>query len=167
MKYLASLVCTTLMLVAASANALAASNAGAAPTPAQDALFNQVSKLDTDLFDSFNHCASPEQLQKHAGYFVPNVEFYHDNGGATWSRQDYLQNTKDHVCGQFRRVLVPGSLQVFPIKDFGAIEQGSQKFCWIASGKCFGEGQFLILWHNQDNHWVATRVFSYDHHSIE
>jgi len=37
-----------------------------------------------------------------------------------------LPNTKNHVCGQFRRELIPGSLQVFPIKDYGAIEQGKQ-----------------------------------------
>jgi len=106
-------------------------------------------------------------LQKHASYLAPNLEFYHDKGGVTWSRRDYIANVKKNVCGQFRRVLIPGSLQIFPVKDFGAIEQGRQEFCWLKSGKCFGEAQFLILWQHFDNRWVVTRVFSYGHRPIE
>lgn len=166
MKCFAFLACITLALAAASAGAsTAASSAG--ETSEQRALFSTVSHLDAGLFDTFNHCASPGQFQKHAGYFAANVEFYHDTGGVTWSRRDYMENTRNHVCGQFRRVLISGSLQVFPIKGYGAIEQGNQKFCWIPSGRCFGEGQFLILWRHRDSHWVVTRVFSYGHHPLE
>ncbi|MEO6799558.1 MAG: DUF4440 domain-containing protein [Rhodanobacter sp.] len=136
-------------------------------TSTEQALFSTVSKLDIDFFNAFNHCASPAQLEKHASYLVPNLEFYHDKGGVTWSRQDYLANTRNNVCGQFRRKLIAGSLQVFPVKDYGAIEQGKQKFCWLKSGKCFGEAQFLILWHHLDNRWEVTRVFSYGHLPIE
>lgn len=161
MKQLVTLACIV-AIAAAPAGGAAADNPSAS---AQQALFSIVSKLDADLFNTFNHCASPDQLQKHASYFAPDVEFYHDKGGVTWTRHDYIANTRKNVCGQFRRKLV-GSLQVFPIKDFGAIEQGTQKFCWLRSGKCFGEAQFLILWHHADNRWVVTRVFSYGHHAI-
>jgi hypothetical protein len=167
MKRFASFASTVLFLVTPIGGAASAPNPSTGNTPAANALFATVSKLDADLFSSFNHCASPDQLQKHASYFAPNVEFYHDMGGVTWSRRDYMANTKKNVCGQFRRELLPGSLQVFPIKDFGAIEQGKQKFCWLESGKCFGEAQFLILWHHLDNRWVVTRVFSYGHRPIE
>jgi hypothetical protein len=166
MKRLATLACTMLTLAVPLVSA-AAANPGTGDSPDQQSLFSTVSKLDADFFDTFNHCASPDQLQKHASYLVPNLEFYHDKGGVTWSRQDYLANTKSNVCGQFRRELIAGSLQVFPIKDYGAIEQGKQKFCWLKSGKCFGEAQFLILWQHQDNRWVVTRVFSYGHIPIE
>lgn len=166
MKRLVILACTVLTL-AVPIVSTAAANPSTGDSPDQQSLFSTVSKLDADFFDAFNHCASPDQLDKHASYLVPNLEFYHDKGGVTWSRQDYLANTKNNVCGQFRRELIAGSLQVFPIKDFGAIEQGKQKFCWLKSGKCFGEGQFFILWHHLDNRWVATRVFSYDHLPIE
>lgn len=166
MKRLTVLVCTALVLVIPFADSEAASPS-TSDSATQQSLFSAVSKLDADFFDSFNHCASPGQLQKHASYLVPNLEFYHDKGGVTWSRADYLANTKKNVCGQFRRELIAASLQVFPIKDYGAIEQGKQKFCWLKSGTCFGEAQFLILWHHLDNRWVVTRVFSYGHLPIE
>jgi hypothetical protein len=167
MKCLASVACTLLIMTAPIVDAAAATNSASDDTTAEGALFTTVSRLDADLFDAFNHCASPDQLQKHASYFAPDVEFYHDMGGVTWSRRDYMANTKKNVCGRFRRELIPASLQIFPVKDFGAIEQGKQKFCWLKSGKCFGEAQFLILWHHLDNRWVVTRVFSYGHHPIE
>lgn len=163
MKCLASIACAILIMAAPIVDAAAATNPGTDDTSAQDVLFTTVSKLDADLFNAFNHCASPDQLQKHASYFAPNVEFYHDKGGVTWSRRDYMANTENNVCGKFRRELLPDSLQIFPIKDYGAVEQGKQKFCWLKSGVCFGEAQFLILWHHLDNRWVITRVFSYGH----
>lgn len=166
MKRLATLACTVLALAAPVVSAAAVSTSPD-DSSEQQSLFRTVSKLDADFFDAFNHCAAPGQLQKHASYLVPNLEFYHDKGGVTWSRRDYLANTRNHVCGQFRRELIAGSLQIFPIKDYGAIEQGRQKFCWLKSGKCFGEAQFLILWHHLDNRWVITRVFSYGHLPIE
>jgi len=167
MKCFASLAGAAFFLVAPIAGAAPATGAGSNQAPADAALVATVSKLDTDFFDAFNHCTAPDQLQKHASYLAPNLEFYHDKGGVTWSRRDYMANVKNNVCGQFRRVLIPNSLQIFPVKDFGAIEQGSQKFCWLKSGECFGEARFLILWHHLDNRWVATRMFSYGHHAIE
>jgi hypothetical protein len=135
----------------------------AQPTPTADALFNTVARLDTEVFGAFNDCASPGQLQKHASYFSPDVEFYHDTGGVTWNRKDMLANTEKNVCGHFRRELVPGTLKVFPIKDFGAIEQGSHRFCQFKSGECEGLADFVIVWRNQKGNWQITRVLSYAH----
>ena len=38
------------------------------------------------VFDAFNRCDRPGQLDRHAAYFDPSVEFYHDTGGVTWTR---------------------------------------------------------------------------------
>ena len=126
-------------------------------------LFNTISALDTGAFEAFNTCASPGQLQKHADYFSIDVEFYHDTGGVTWNRQEMLANTEKYVCGNFRRELVPGSLRVYPIKDFGAIAQGTHRFCQFKSGTCDGAADFLIVWRNQAGTWQITRVLSYGH----
>lgn len=101
-------------------------------------LFDAISALDAEAFGAFNTCALPGQLQKHAEFFAEAVEFYHDNGGVTWNRQEMLANTEKHVCGNFRRELVAGSLRVYPIKGFGAIEQGVHQFCQFTSEKCEG-----------------------------
>ena len=163
MKKLFSLIAPLIAVTALGASAALASGDRSATQQATDPLFETISALDTAVFDAFNNCSSPEQLQKHASYFAPDVEFYHDTGGVTWSRQEMLTNTAKNVCGNFRRELVPDTLKVFPIKDFGAIEQGSHRFCQFASGKCEGIADFVIVWSNQYGHWQITRVLSYGH----
>ncbi len=131
------------------------------------ALFDKVSALDTAVFDAFNHCSSPAQLQKHASYFAPDVEFYHDTGGVTWTRKEMIEKTKQNVCGNFRRELIPGSLKVYPVKDFGAIEQGAHRFCQFKTGKCDGMADFVVVWRHQGDTWQITRVLSYGHRPNE
>lgn len=131
--------------------------------PTTGSLFEQISALDADVFASFNACAQPEQLQKHAAYFAESVEFYHDNGGVTWNRQEMLANTEKNACGHFTRELVPGTLRVYPIKHFGAVEQGVHRFCQTSSGQCEGAADFMIVWQQQGSTWKITRVLSYGH----
>jgi hypothetical protein len=126
-------------------------------------LVKTIAALDASVFDAFNRCADPVQLDKHASYFDVNVEFYHDTGGVTWNRADMLANTKKYVCGHFTRELISGSLAAYPIKDFGAIEQGSHRFCQIDSGKCEGIADFTIVWRHTEDKWEITRVLSYAH----
>jgi hypothetical protein len=158
-----------IMSLALAAQCLQAQPAGQA-TPGestdQDALYRTVSELDTEFFGAFNSCDAPGQLQRHASFLDPNVEFYHDNGGVSWTREAYVEKTRRNVCGNFRRKLTPGSLEVYPIKGFGAIEEGDQTFCDIKSEKCFGEAKFLIVWHQTPDGWRATRILSYGHHAI-
>ena len=132
-----------------------------------DNLSVTIGALDAAVFDSFNRCESPEQLQKHAGYFAPDVEFYHDTGGVTWTRQEMIANTEKNACGNYSRELVPGSLRVFPIGKFGAIAQGVHRFCQSATGNCEGLADFVIVWRNQDSAWQITRVLSYGHRPNE
>jgi len=146
------------LLACAALDAMATESA-----PAADPLFSTIANLDAAAFDAFNNCKAPEQLQRHASFFAPDVEFYHDTGGVTWSRQEMLANTEKYVCGNFRREIVPGTLKVSPVKDFGAIETGSHRFCQFASGKCKGVADFAIVWSNKTGNWMITRVLSYGH----
>ncbi|MCL7715258.1 nuclear transport factor 2 family protein [Stenotrophomonas sp. CPCC 101365] len=137
--------------------------APAATVLADDDLAATLTALDTAVFDSFNRCQDPAQLEKHAGYFDPAVEFYHDTGGVTWTREAMLENTRRHACGRYTRTLVEGSLQIVPIKDFGALAHGRHRFCDTASGRCEGLAEFTLLWRLQDGHWSITRALSYGH----
>ena len=163
MKKLIPLIAALIAVTAVGAAVACDASGGPITEQTADPLFETISALDAAVFDAFNHCAVPAQLQKHAGYFAPDVEFYHDTGGVTWSRQDMLANTEKYVCGNFRRELVPGTLKVFPVKDFGAIEQGTHRFCQFADGKCEGLADFVVVWSNQNGHWQITRVLSYGH----
>ena len=151
------LLCLLLMLsplLAVPAHAADADNAS---------LHDTIAALDHGMFDSFNHCSDPAQFEKHAGYFDPAVEFYHDTGGVTWTREAMLANTRKHVCGNYTRQLLPGTLEVFPIKDFGAIARGQHRFCNLKGEHCDGLADFVIIWRLRDGQWQATRVLSYAH----
>lgn len=152
----------TALLFFLSAGAFAAENKTSV-TP----LFETIAALDAAVFDAFNKCSDPAQLQKHTGYFVPDVEFYHDNGGVTWSRDSMIANTKKNACGKFSREIMPGTLQVFPIKDYGAIAQGSHRFCQFDTKTCDGIAEFVMVWANMDGVWKITRALSYGHRAAK
>jgi hypothetical protein len=78
-----------------------------------------------------------------------------------------IANTQKNACGNYRRELVPDTLKVFPVKDFGAIEQGVHRFCQVDTGVCEGMADFVIVWRRQDSQWLITRVLSYGHRSTE
>jgi hypothetical protein len=151
------LLLSSLLLLASTAEARAAEG------QASSALTDEISALDSKVFDAFNHCSEPGRLDEHAGYFSPDVEFYHDTGGVTWTRDEMIANTRKYVCGNFTRELVPGTLKVYPVKDFGAISQGVHRFCQLASGQCEGLADFVIVWRQQAGQWRITRVLSYGH----
>jgi hypothetical protein len=164
MKLFGALTSATFGFLAACSTQSLLTNSAPPDTPGP--LFEKVAALDAEVFDAFNNCALPGQLQKHAEYFSEDVEFYHDTGGVTWSRTEMLANTEKHVCGNFRRELVPGSLRVYPIKDYGAIAQGVHRFCQFKSAACEGAAEFLIVWRLEGSSWSITRVLSYGHRPI-
>ena len=136
-----------------------------ATTPAVDdatALDTTIAQLDDAVFDAFNRCADPGQFKRHASYFASDVEFYHDTGGVTHTRRAMLANTRRYACGHYTRERVPGTLKVYPIKDYGALEQGIHRFCQIGGG-CDGEADFTILWQRTAQGWRIARVLSYGH----
>jgi len=135
------------------------------PERSPEELNRVVTALDSAVFDSFNRCSDPGELARHAGYFAEDVEFYHDSGGVTWNRDDMLARTRDNACGNYRRELVEGSFEVYPIKGFGAIAQGTHRFCETNSSSCDGLADFVMVWREQEGIWQLTRVLSYGHRS--
>jgi hypothetical protein len=142
---------------------LAGANAQSQQSPASsDELFRTIASLDAAVFDAYNRC-DPE---KFASFFVEDLEFYHDQTGLTRSRQSVVEALKNNICGKVRRDLVPGTLAVYPLKGFGAVETGIHLFCDAKMSKCpegSGVGRFVHLWQNKDGAWKITRVISYDH----
>jgi ketosteroid isomerase-like protein len=147
--------------------ALASSIALAAPplrhqAPTGDELTATITALDSAVFNAYNHC----DLKTFARYFAPDVEFYHDKGGLTRSRAKLVDSIKNNVCGKLTRELVAGTLEVYPIKGFGALEMGTHRFRSVNSGRYDGVARFIQLWEYHDGHWRITRVVSYDHAPI-
>jgi hypothetical protein len=117
--------------------------------------------MDKTLFDAFNNrdTATFNKL------FTKDLEFYHDKGGLT----NYEYTVKSLVStaslnNGLRRELVPGSLEVYPIPNYGAMEIGAHTFCHTENGKLdCGTFKFVHIWKKVGNEWKITRVVSYGH----
>ncbi|MEO8160877.1 MAG: nuclear transport factor 2 family protein, partial [Arenimonas sp.] len=137
--------------------ALAVAPLALAEAPTTPELSAEILKLDTALFDAFNHCDKPGELDKYLAYFAEDVEFYHDNSGLERGVEAQRVGTAKYVCGKFSRELVPESFAVFPLKDYGAISRGVHRFCQFDSGRCEGEADFLVIWHKlEDGTWRVS-----------
>lgn len=130
----------------------------------QEELNRVIASLDAALFDSYNHC----DLEKFATFFADDVEFYHDQGGVTIGKEKLTDSIRKNICGKVTRELVAGSLQVYYMKGYGAVEMGVHRFHHPGHDDTepLGEGKFVHLWQYKDGAWRITRVISYDHHAV-
>jgi hypothetical protein len=137
-------------------------HAQTASTPAP--LFQTIQSLDTQLFEAYNHC----ELEKFGSLLADDLEFYHDVGGLSRSRQTTVEGVKNNICGKVTRELVPGTLEVYPIANYGAVEIGVHRFHHPGQDNVnpVGEAKFIHLWQNKDGAWKVTRVISFDHHPL-
>ncbi len=151
----------TLVATAASfGSAPAMSNPPKRDTPQE--LFARMTAFDQKLFAAFNSC----DIEKLTAFFVPALEFYHDNDGVSWSRDKFIGDVQKNVCGKFRRELVAGTLEVFPLGDYGALISGRHVFCKTGAPRCEGSGRFMHVLENKSGNWRVTRVISFDHRTI-
>jgi hypothetical protein len=131
------------------------------PMPTGKQLTATITKLDANLFAAYNDC----DLALFASYIAPNIEFYHDRSGLTVGRSKLVATIRTNICGKLRRVLVPGTLAVYPIPGYGALETGADQFCELRTGNCNFYSKFSQLWHFRHGTWLLSIVFSYDHHT--
>src|SRR5947207_10543840 len=108
-------------LSASRLSAAAFSAVAQSPSPGDDSrqLFDIISQMDTKIFGAFNaHDTSQLML-----LFTDDLEFYHDKGGLT-NHEQTAEGFKKLFASSpdIRRDLVSGTLEVYPIKDYGAIE---------------------------------------------
>ncbi|GAA4034375.1 hypothetical protein GCM10022409_18430 [Hymenobacter glaciei] len=158
-----AVVCMTLVCATTACSTLRKSSSEVTKpyVPASRDLYDTIAHMDSVLFDAFNN----RNLEKQKTIFATDLEFYHDNGGLTNYNQ-VIENTRrlfDQNNG-LRRTLIPGSLQVYPIKDYGAIETGMHQFCHPENGRddC-GTFKFVHIWQKRVDGWKLTRVISYEH----
>ena len=140
-----------------------ASSSQVRPESTPPDLFRAVEEEDRALFDAYNRC----DLERFAAFFPEDVEFYHDKGGVTLGRQKLTDSVKQNVCGRIRRELVAGSLEVYPMDNYGAIEIGVHRFLHPSDpSQPTGEGRFIHLWRYDKTArtFQVTRVYSFDHH---
>lgn len=129
--------------------------------PTSDELFNEIQHMDSVVFDAFNN----RDMPVFKALFSEDLEWFQDNGGLL-SYETVFKNfdTMFHKDYRLTRTLVKGSLEVHPIKDYGAIEIGTHEFRHIENGKEeVGTFKFLMIWHKKEGLWKISRMVSYDH----
>jgi hypothetical protein len=128
--------------------------------PDNQALYDSIVHEDSVFFGAYNTCIV--HLQEYADFYADNLEFYHDKGGVMFSKADVVEATKKNVCGHTTRTLIPGSLEVYPIANYGAIEIGFHTFTNSQDppNTPHHAGRFVLIWHHTNGKWLITRVIS-------
>ena len=98
-----------------------------------------------------------------------DFEFYHDKGGLTRGREPMLAMEEER-CGRtettLRREVVDGSLAVFPLARYGAVQQGMHRFYLSEKGgqeRLIEIARFMHVWRQNGDGWEIIRAISYDH----
>lgn len=129
--------------------------------PTSKELYNEIARMDSIMFTAFN----TQDMDKFKPLFTEDLEWFQDNGGLL-SYQTVFTNFENNFKkeNKLTRELVAGSLEVHPIKDYGAIEIGTHRFRHMENGKEeTGTFKFLMIWQKKDGQWRISRVVSYDH----
>lgn len=131
--------------------------------PKDPELYKEIAHMDSVMFDAFN----TQNLNVLKTVFAENLEFYHDNGGLsdyTSNMESFKRNFEGNANNALRRELVRGSMEVYPIPGYGAIEIGVHRFIHIENGeRMIGIYKFTHIWQYKDNKWKVTRVVSVGH----
>ena len=145
----------------------------AVEVPAQPALTQAIAARDTALFDVMFVGCDPAAL---TSMVTDDMEFYHDKGGlmahdafiADYAKSCAAKKASD--AWRSRRELVAGTMKVYAIPGFGAVEEGAHVF-YERKGdgpeRLAGKARFSILWKlGADGQWRMARTFSIDHAAI-
>jgi DNA polymerase II small subunit/DNA polymerase delta subunit B len=124
-------------------------------------LHKKISYLDSTLYSAYNN----QDLQGFMKFLSKDLEWYKDVGGLL-NYDTVYHNFKQIFSNPIRseRRLIRSSFQVYPIKDYGAMEMGSHKVTYMLNGKLMsGVFKFVMIWKEENGQWLIKRVLSYGH----
>ncbi len=134
-------------------------------------LYDEIAAVDQKLFAAvFDTCDIPALTALVADDF----EFYHDKDGLSSTTGAQFVKAIEGTCERqktgedyrARREIVPGSLKVYPLNNYGAVEVGEHRFYQLLPGqpeKLVEISLFTQLWKKEESGWKLTRVLSYGH----
>ncbi len=126
--------------------------------PVSRELYDSIVRMDSIFFDAYNNC----RLDIMAAYIADDIEFYHDNGGLSTSKKDILEALKNNICDKVTRELIKGSVEVYPIQGYGAVQIGLHRFYnkLDAPGSPSKPGKFIHTWKKENNKWQIRTIIS-------
>ncbi len=133
------------------------------PSVGPDSLAATITAQDKKLFEAYNHC----DLKTLGNMVTDDLEFYHDRTGLAVGKPVFIESIRNNICGKVTRDLVPGSMEVYPLAGYGAVQMGTHRFHHPGMGEeNAGEAKFVVLWQLKDGVWKVARVISYDHGAL-
>lgn len=120
-------------------------------------LYNDIVKMDSIYFTAYNNC----DIKTQAAIYNDNIEFYHDKGGLLSDKNQLLKSIEDNICNKVTRTLIKGSVEVYPIHNYGAIEIGYHKFYNKEEPNAKSvPSKFIVTWKKEHEKWTITKVIS-------
>jgi len=120
-------------------------------------LYQTIARMDSIYFNAYNTC----DMEKQAEIYDEDLEFYHDMGGLSKDKQGILESIEKNICGKVTRELVSGSIEVYPINGFGAVEMALHKFHNKEEPNAQSHpSKFIVIWKQVGDHWKISRVVS-------
>jgi ketosteroid isomerase-like protein len=125
------------------------------PTP--KTLYDSIAMMDAMWEDAYNNC----KLDVMEEVISEDLEFYHDQGGLMTSKKKLNEALKANICGKVTRSLKPGSLEVYAINGYGAVEMGLHAFHNSKEPAAPPHyAKFVHIWKRENGKWRITRVIS-------
>jgi CubicO group peptidase (beta-lactamase class C family) len=124
--------------------------------PDSKELHDEIVKQDSIFFNAYNNC----DLETQRSFLADTLEFYHDRSGLSTSKEQVMESTQRYICGKVKRELVEGSVEVYPIHNYGAVEIGYHRFHNLAENSVSRPGKFITIWQKKGNGWQITRIIS-------
>lgn len=124
-----------------------------------DALYETIKSLDAKLFGAVNNC----DLAVLGSMVSDDLEFYHDQTGLSVGKAAFVAAIQQNICGKVQRTLIENTLEVYPLKGYGAVEIGIHRFHHPHEPDNVGDAKFIHIWHNENGVWKVTRVISFEH----
>ena len=144
--------------------------ARAGPRPTQQ-LHDEIAAADAKFFAAVFDMCDTRAL---AALVTDDFEMFHDKGGRTSTSGAAFVTSIEGMCARqktgedyrARRELVAGSMKVYPLDNYGAVQVGEHRFYQRLSGrpeKLVEIALFTQVWKKDASGWKLARVLSYDH----
>jgi ketosteroid isomerase-like protein len=138
---------------------------------ARPGLYEEILASDAEFFKAFFDTCDVETVRR---YIADDFEMFHDKGGlVSSSGAEFVKITQDKCKRQEEgtdflsaRKLVPESMKVYALNNYGAIQIGTHTFYAVQKDKpdrLTETGQFTHVWKEENGQWKLARVLSYDH----
>ncbi len=158
MAKILSLIVIIFMIFACSISKKQNSNSVPSYSPGNIALHDTVSMLDSIFFEAYNNC----RLYVFDSLISEDIEFYHDQGGFSNSKSGLIESLKNNICGKVSRIILTGSIEVYQIPNFGAVQFGYHRFINSQEppNSTSRYSKFVHTWKRESTGWKLFRVIS-------